>query len=224
MTVKLSSSFNRQRGGGQQAWCCCCCCCCCVCCKAASWALTLCHCLRLVLGDSEEAGAELMCFFFFFCFLGGRPILYTFMYMQRKNPQASDGTSSITKAARYPHNPHNPHNPLHSEQLQIYLNRLSPVNLVACCTQILLMHYPRRPQMLLLPVEKLWPLSQLHLVIRLRSLWALHIRWVRLYLGNAGMLMLDVIPLTPSWPLHQTFFFRRQAQQGAIRPITMPCW
>ncbi len=41
-------------------------------------------------------------FFFFFC-LGGRAIHYTYMYMQRKKPQVSNGRPSTAEAANYPH-------------------------------------------------------------------------------------------------------------------------
>jgi len=36
-------------------------------------------------------------------FLGGRAIHYTYMYMQRKKPQASNGRPSTAEAANYPH-------------------------------------------------------------------------------------------------------------------------
>ena len=41
-------------------------------------------------------------FFFFFFFLGGRAIHYTYMDMQRKKPQVSNGRPSTAEAASYP--------------------------------------------------------------------------------------------------------------------------
>ncbi len=47
--------------------------------------------------------APVKTFFFFFFFLGGRAIHYTYMYVQRKKPQVSNGRPSTAEAASYPH-------------------------------------------------------------------------------------------------------------------------
>ena len=41
-------------------------------------------------------------FFFLFFFLGGRAIHYTYMYVQRKKPQVSNGRPATAEAASYP--------------------------------------------------------------------------------------------------------------------------
>ena len=56
------------------------------------------------LNSSADSYAGLWhLFFFFFFFLGGRAIHYTYMDMQRKKPQVSNGRPSTAEAASYPH-------------------------------------------------------------------------------------------------------------------------
>ena len=54
--------------------------------------------------SSEQLPSDaLLQIFFFFFFLGGRAIHYTYMDMQRKKPQVSNGRPSTAEAASYPH-------------------------------------------------------------------------------------------------------------------------